>query len=191
MRPPCLIKPSTIKSIVCLSVCVLSVVGLYVFICECARCMKPIFTNPRPEYGLTRGTCVVARSLEKVAVASLLWRRWCGLSAADFVFCFMLFFFEPVRPAASSRPPCLNYFSVIDSNEAKRPRPVLVSGKTNSSSRYPFFLILSVVPVCVIVVGEGYSRPTSTNPGPEGEGGYNRAKAWGKHCRKPSREGPR
>ena len=34
------------------------------------------------EYGLTRGTCFVARRLEVVAVVGLLWISWCVLGAA-------------------------------------------------------------------------------------------------------------
>ena len=37
-------------------------------------------------YGLTRGTCFVARRLEVVAVAGLLWISWCVLGAARFRF---------------------------------------------------------------------------------------------------------
>ena len=40
-------------------------------------CPRPISTKPgsmeEDEYGLTRGTCFVARRLEVVAVAGLLW----------------------------------------------------------------------------------------------------------------------
>ena len=67
------------------------------------------------EYGLTRGMCFVARRLEVVSVARLMWISWCVLGAADFfgVLCFFLFFFfsERTRPAASMRPPCLIYLS--------------------------------------------------------------------------------
>ena len=66
------------------------------------------------EYGLTRGTCFVARRLEVVAVAGLLWISWCVLGGADFfLFCFRLFFyfFERIRPAASMSLPCLIYLS--------------------------------------------------------------------------------
>ena len=48
------------------------------------------------DYGLTRGTCFVARRLEMVAVAGLLWISWCVLGGPGFfVFCvfFFLFFF--------------------------------------------------------------------------------------------------
>ena len=54
------------------------------------------------EYGLTRGTCFVAlaRRLELVAVAGLLWLSWCVLGGAYFfVFFFSFFlFFERTRP---------------------------------------------------------------------------------------------
>ena len=59
------------------------------------------------EYGLMRGTCIVARRPEVVAVAGLLWISWCVLGAADFFVLF--FFFERTRPAASMRPLCLIY----------------------------------------------------------------------------------
>ena len=41
------------------------------------------------EYRVTRGTCLVARRLELVAVAVLLWISWCVLGGAGF---FCLFF---------------------------------------------------------------------------------------------------
>ena len=64
----------------------------------CDSCTRPVSTNPGSmvagEYGLTRGTCFVARRLELVAVAGLLWISWCVLGAADFfVFFFSVFFF--------------------------------------------------------------------------------------------------
>ena len=44
---------------------------------DCEICARPISTNPGSvetgEYGLTRGTCFVARRLEVIAVAGLLW----------------------------------------------------------------------------------------------------------------------
>ena len=43
------------------------------------------------EYGLTRGTCLVARRLEVVAVAGLLRISWCVLGGTDF---FVLSFFS-------------------------------------------------------------------------------------------------
>ena len=42
-------------------------------------------------YGLTRGTYFVARGLEVVAVAGLLWISWCVLGVAGFRF-FVVFF---------------------------------------------------------------------------------------------------
>ena len=36
------------------------------------------------EYGLTRGTCFVARRLKVFAVAGMLWISWCALGAAEF-----------------------------------------------------------------------------------------------------------
>ena len=59
------------------------------------------------EYGLTRGTCFVARRLEVVAVAGLLWISRCVSSGAVFssFFFFVCFFaFEWTRPDASTRP---------------------------------------------------------------------------------------
>ena len=44
------------------------------------------------EYGLTRETCFVARRLEVVTVAGLLWISWCVLGGTDFS-CFLLFDF--------------------------------------------------------------------------------------------------
>ena len=56
--------------------------------------MRPISTHPGSmeagEYGLTCGTCFVARRLMVVAVAGLLWISWCVLGGADF---FVIFFF--------------------------------------------------------------------------------------------------
>ena len=61
----------------CLSVCVLCTVCLnFRGFIECEICTRPMSTNPGSmkagEYGLTRGTCLVARLLEVVAVAGLL-----------------------------------------------------------------------------------------------------------------------
>ena len=50
------------------------------------------------EYGLTHGTRFVARRLEVVAVAGMLWISWCVLGGADFfVFCFFFVFFFLLR----------------------------------------------------------------------------------------------
>ena len=84
---------------------------------DCESCTRPISTNPGSteagEYGLTCGTCFVARRLEVVAVTGLLWISWCVMGEADFFvfFFFNFFFFKRTRPAASMRPPCLIYLS--------------------------------------------------------------------------------
>ena len=63
-------------------------------------CTRPISTTPPDlsveagEYGLTRETCFVARRLEVVAVAGLLWTSWCVLSGADFFLCECFRFFS-------------------------------------------------------------------------------------------------
>ena len=44
------------------------------------------------EYGLTRGTCFVARRLKVVAVAGLLWISWFVLGAPGFFRVFFRFF---------------------------------------------------------------------------------------------------
>ena len=46
------------------------------------------------EYGVTRGTCFVARRLEVVAVAGPLLISWCVLGRADFSRCFFSLFFS-------------------------------------------------------------------------------------------------
>ena len=60
--------------------------------------MRLISTNPGSteagEYGRTRGTCFVARRLELVAAAGLLWISWCVLGAADFFEFFFTDFFS-------------------------------------------------------------------------------------------------
>ena len=62
---------------------------------DCESCTRPISTNPGSveagEYGLTRGACCVARSLELVAVSGLLCTLWCFLGGAGF---FSLFLFH-------------------------------------------------------------------------------------------------
>ena len=62
---------------------------------DCESCTRPISTNPGSMeangYGLARGTCFVARRLEVVADAALLWILWCVLSAAGFRVFFVFF----------------------------------------------------------------------------------------------------
>ena len=76
------------------------------------------------EYGLTRGTCFVARRPELVVVATLLWISWCVLGAADFFFLRFLFsnffFFVRTRPAASMRPTCLIYLSTSNEEPVRK-----------------------------------------------------------------------
>ena len=69
------------------------------------------------EYWLTRGTCFVARRLEVVTVAGLLWVSWCVSATAGFRVLFVCFSlnFECTRPDASIRPPCLIYLSTSKS----------------------------------------------------------------------------
>ena len=62
---------------VCLSVCIsVTVCVTFVVFIDSDSCTRPISSNPESmeagEYGLTRGTCLVARRLEVVAVAGLL-----------------------------------------------------------------------------------------------------------------------
>ena len=62
----------------------------------CESGTRPISTNPGSmeavEYGPTRGTCFVARRLEVVVVARLLWISWRVLGAAGFHVFFSFFF---------------------------------------------------------------------------------------------------
>ena len=68
----------------------------FVVFTDCESCTRPISTNPGSmeagEYGLTRGTRFVARSLEVVAVTGLMLVSWCVVGGADFQ-CFSFFFF--------------------------------------------------------------------------------------------------
>ena len=64
--------------LICLSVCLsVCVCVTFVVLTDYESCTRPISTNPGSmeavEYGLTRGTCFVARRLDLVAVAQLLW----------------------------------------------------------------------------------------------------------------------
>ena len=92
----------------------------FVVFTDCESCTRPISTNPGSmeagECGRTRGTCFIARRLDVVAVAGLLWILWCVLGAAGFfrvtLFRFF-FFFERTRPAASMRPPLASFTSLL------------------------------------------------------------------------------
>ena len=107
------------NSSVCPSACL-----TFVVFTDYESCTRPISTNSGSmeagEYGLTRGTCFIARRLEVVAVAELLWISWCVVGRIfSCVFFRFVSFFKRTRPAASMRPPCLIYLSII--SEA-RPR---------------------------------------------------------------------
>ena len=86
----------------CLSVCV-----TFVVFSDCESCTKSIAINygsmETGEYGLTRGTCFVARRLEVVAVAGRLWISWCVLDGADFYAFFFSIFF------VGREWPCMNF----------------------------------------------------------------------------------
>ena len=51
------------------------------------------------KYGLTRGTCFVARRLDVDAIAGLVWLSWCVLGGADFFAFFSDFVFLRTRTA--------------------------------------------------------------------------------------------
>ena len=59
------------------------------------------------EYEITRGTCFVARRLELVTVAGLLWISLCVLDAVDLFVFFFPFFFPRAHPA------CYNYEAAL------------------------------------------------------------------------------
>ena len=79
-----------------LSVCVCVT---FVVFTDCESRTRPISTNPGSmeagEYGLTHGTCFVARQFEVVTVAGLLWISLCVLGGSGFFqfffsdFCFL------------------------------------------------------------------------------------------------------
>ena len=151
----CLISPS-----VCVSV---SVHVTFVVFTDCESCTRPISTNPgsmeASEYGLTHGTCFVARRLEVVTVAALVWISWCGLGVGRIFSSFFqfLFFFERTRPATSMRPP---YFICLSSRNEARPKKrsnrgrSLPKGKKASSYRGAYrvpLLYVNSLSVCPCV----------------------------------------
>ena len=108
MRPACLIYLSTSTGVRMYRVPLFNeYVCVSVYLCVCvtfvvlliARAGRGQFPqNPESmeagERGLTRGTCFVARRLEVVAVARLLWISWCVLDGTGlFRFFFLVFFF--------------------------------------------------------------------------------------------------
>ena len=60
------------------------------------------------EYGLTGRACFVARRLEIVAVAGLLWISWCGLDTA----CFFRVFFRIVF-SSNAHTACCKYEAAL------------------------------------------------------------------------------
>ena len=122
-------------------------------------CTWPISKYPTSteagEYWLTRGMFLVARRLEVVAVAGLLWISWCVLCAAGFRLFFPPFFLECTRPAASMRPPCLMYLSTrmqitreallrraaarLGSTRARNDRGCMILGVCIKGPRRPYY----------------------------------------------------
>ena len=74
------------------------------------------------EYGLTRGTCFLARRLELDAVAELLWISSCVLGGVDFFVRVFFPDFALIRThtacAASMTSPCLIYLSTSSTGTA-------------------------------------------------------------------------
>ena len=114
---------------------------------DCESCTRPISANSGSmeagEYGLTRGTCFVARGLEVVAVAGLLWISWRVSSAAGFFCVFFSPDFERTRPAASMSPrKALFTFLIEIKRQHKSGDPITsspLSGLTYSSSAWLLF----------------------------------------------------
>ena len=77
---------------VCLPVCMCN----FMVLTDYESCTRPmsiyLASMEASECELTRGTCCVARRLEVVAVAGLLWISWCVLGAAGFRYLFSFFF---------------------------------------------------------------------------------------------------
>ena len=61
---------------------------IFVVFTDCESSTRLISTNPGSkeagEHGLTRGSWFVARRLEVVAVAGLMWISWCVVDGAGF-----------------------------------------------------------------------------------------------------------
>ena len=141
-----------------------SVCVTFVVFTDSESCTRPISTNPTSmeagEHGLARGMSCVARRLELVAVAGLLWISWCVLGGAGY-FSHLFFFFERTRPDASMRPSCLLYLYT----------------STGVRTGCHYLISLSVrLSVCITFVVftdcESCTRPISTNSGPMEEGEY-------------------
>ena len=110
------------------------------------------------EYGLTLGTCFVARPLEVVAVAGLLWIYFVVcfdqlVRLRVFFFCFLCF--ERTRPAASSYEAPLPLICLSDSTRAHHGIHRTNHGTMPSTIEYPMkhsmgfhmaFLMVSDIP---------------------------------------------
>ena len=79
--------------LISLSVCV-----TFVVFTDCESCTRPISTNQGSvesgECGLTLGTWFLARRLEMVAVAGLMWVSWCVFRGVEFFRAFHEFTFS-------------------------------------------------------------------------------------------------
>ena len=74
-----------IFNLVCLPVSVFVTFVAFTDFKSCTKLISPnTWSTEAGEYRLTRGTRFVARRLEVVAVAGLLWVPWCVLGAARF-----------------------------------------------------------------------------------------------------------
>ena len=84
----------------------------FVAFTDCESCTRLISTNPASieagENGLTRGAWIVARRLEVVALAGLLWISWCVFRAADF-FCIFLCFYLRTHTACCKHEAALSH----------------------------------------------------------------------------------
>ena len=89
----------------------------FVAFTDCETCRRQISTNTgsieASEHGLARGPWCVARRLELVAVAGLMWILFCIMGAAYFfVLCSLDFvFLRPHTVCCKLRPPCPIFFS--------------------------------------------------------------------------------
>ena len=110
------------------------------------------------EYGLTRGTCFIARRVELVAVAGLLWISWRVLGAAGFGV-FLSFFFLRTHTA------CFKYEATSCL--------IYLSTSTGVRTRCQYLISLRVCVTFVVFTDwESCTRPISTNPGSMEAGEY-------------------
>ena len=90
---------------VCLPVCMCN----FMVLTDYESCTRPmsiyLASMEASEYELTRGTCCVARRLEVVAVAGLLWISWCVWLRRDFVFSMILHLQSSYTRSLAARDP--------------------------------------------------------------------------------------